>query len=623
MGAAILSGSGGAALVGITDAGNYYTSTNVEGALQEAATFLQVGTGAVLRTKQSKLEDSVHVFDFMTPAQIADVKSGAPALDHTAAIQAAINAASTINFGGSGNVYRITSPLNLSAGNKWLNSTGATIDQTNIVAGNKWALTASGALSGTTSNLTSNGLTQNYSVNVVSASGFAVGDWVLLASDDKYPWYDSVSYQVAAGEFLRIRAITSNTIYFTTPITSYTYTTANAAKLTKVNFCENISIKGLKFKGSATPAKTEYGVVLRYVNGIDITDCEFIGQDIYQLELGACIRANVLNNKFYGVFYDGAIGVIFYACAIVDCTQWVNVGDNIFERTRHACTTIARSFGQGFWGQPMYINVHHNHMFDTESGSGGRSWGFEQHGFGAYISFNNNMVDGCYGGVNIDAGFKVEVLDNVFTNMQNCGIDLGDTAVSLGNIKVSGNHISVETNEDVVDSFGIVLRSGATNATDIMISDNMIIGIDGPNSSAVKIEYVPNSRGIVVMGNVIATGTSGPDADSSYAMIINSAQVHVLNNNIMNYKQGIWQAGNYGLVKGNVLRWDVAPTAGYGIFVNCNNSIIDGNVLCKPYLGIGIPAGATNNIVTNNVNQDAVSMKVSNVGTGTLLVNNN
>lgn len=65
----LYAGSGGSALVG----------------------FLQGGTGAVARTAQDKMQERVCVFDFMTAAQIADVRSGTRLLDVTACIQAAIN----------------------------------------------------------------------------------------------------------------------------------------------------------------------------------------------------------------------------------------------------------------------------------------------------------------------------------------------------------------------------------------------------------------------------------------------------------------------------------------------------------------------------------------------------
>lgn len=69
--------------------------------------FIQAGVGAIMRTVQDKLRDSVSVFDFMTPAQIADVKAGtalsnyAAALDVTASLQAAIDYAHSISTGSA------------------------------------------------------------------------------------------------------------------------------------------------------------------------------------------------------------------------------------------------------------------------------------------------------------------------------------------------------------------------------------------------------------------------------------------------------------------------------------------------------------------------------------------
>jgi len=55
--------------------------------------FLQSGVGAQGRTVAAKLKNILTVFDFMTPAQITDVESGAGTIDVTSAIQAAITAA--------------------------------------------------------------------------------------------------------------------------------------------------------------------------------------------------------------------------------------------------------------------------------------------------------------------------------------------------------------------------------------------------------------------------------------------------------------------------------------------------------------------------------------------------
>lgn len=53
--------------------------------------FLQSGTGAVSRSVTDRLLDAVSVFDFMTPAQIADVRAGTLLVDVSSAVQAAID----------------------------------------------------------------------------------------------------------------------------------------------------------------------------------------------------------------------------------------------------------------------------------------------------------------------------------------------------------------------------------------------------------------------------------------------------------------------------------------------------------------------------------------------------
>jgi hypothetical protein len=75
--------------------------------------FLQKGVGAVLRTLQDRGEDSICVFDFMSPAQIADVRALTRSVDVTVAIQAALDYAAprsrAVYFPGG--TYLISSSL--------------------------------------------------------------------------------------------------------------------------------------------------------------------------------------------------------------------------------------------------------------------------------------------------------------------------------------------------------------------------------------------------------------------------------------------------------------------------------------------------------------------------------
>lgn len=103
-----LAASTGSGLIGFLYAAVYGAGT-VGKWIQDLATsagssfigFLQAGVGAVLRTTQSKLKTKVDVFDFMTPAEIADVQGFTYLLDVTAAIQAAATYVNTSRLSGA------------------------------------------------------------------------------------------------------------------------------------------------------------------------------------------------------------------------------------------------------------------------------------------------------------------------------------------------------------------------------------------------------------------------------------------------------------------------------------------------------------------------------------------
>ena len=104
--------------------------------------FIQAGTGAVQRSVESKLQDSVSVLDFIPQSEHPAIKAGTSTYDATAAIQAAINAAPR--------VYLPPGVYNVSA------VTGITVNTGTSIIGsgkNKTILLAS-AGGGTLANLT-------------------------------------------------------------------------------------------------------------------------------------------------------------------------------------------------------------------------------------------------------------------------------------------------------------------------------------------------------------------------------------------------------------------------------------------------------------------------------------
>lgn len=93
-------------------------------------TFTQLGAGAVAQTQQTKNQQIINVFDYLTTTQIAGVQSLSCATDTTSGIQSALNAA-----GNNGHVvfppgcYLVSATLQALPG-QWLD--GAGVNQTHI-----------------------------------------------------------------------------------------------------------------------------------------------------------------------------------------------------------------------------------------------------------------------------------------------------------------------------------------------------------------------------------------------------------------------------------------------------------------------------------------------------------
>lgn len=100
----------------------------------DLVSFNAAGTGAVARTAQAKLRDVVSAFDFMTSAEIADVKAGTQLLDVSQALQNAIDYAC---YTGKcalhipAGVYKITKTLQVGYG-----TTGGSVTGNGFVSAN-------------------------------------------------------------------------------------------------------------------------------------------------------------------------------------------------------------------------------------------------------------------------------------------------------------------------------------------------------------------------------------------------------------------------------------------------------------------------------------------------------
>jgi len=126
----------GAGMVGFTPVGGI-VATSVQGAIAEVVSdlalssgsslvgFMQSGTGTVASTVQSKLRESVSVFDFMTAAQIADIQAGTLSIDVTAGLQAAIDSLKPLYIPAG--KYKYTALTGLNRSNLSIVGAGSTV----------------------------------------------------------------------------------------------------------------------------------------------------------------------------------------------------------------------------------------------------------------------------------------------------------------------------------------------------------------------------------------------------------------------------------------------------------------------------------------------------------------
>ena len=161
--------------------------------ITQANSITQSGTGAVVRTVQARLRDSVCVLDYIPVTEHAAIAAGTSTTDVTTYIQAAIDAVET-GTGGPKSIYfpagfyKITGTLTMTRGTVlWGEGTTGTNEAygTHIshAVNNGIALEWNGN-DATTAVGTGGGL---YSINVSKANGFTGGDAIkLTATDDNH-----------------------------------------------------------------------------------------------------------------------------------------------------------------------------------------------------------------------------------------------------------------------------------------------------------------------------------------------------------------------------------------------------------------------------------------------------
>lgn len=560
-------------------------------------------------------------------------------LSLTAAIAAAADAGGGILVFPDGLYTLVTSPLigatqhNLTfrgSPNAVINYTAAT-----KIGSYRYGLYSAGALVrdnstlrnqilGTSVPLDANATAGLYSVTVTApnivTAGIAADDYVLVGTTaaDYYPY--AGSQDTARGEIKRIRSVSGTTVTFDDALYD-SYTTANSAFIRKVSFTRNITVQGLTFQGGNTPGDGSQALVLDYVDGFRVTDCNFDGADTYSVACEASIRGEIKGCRARDAFYDGVTGSNFYGYYLGDSTQWVRVIGNHSERVRHHTTLASHGAGQYYWGTPRFITVAGNVAKDCMGGDSGRSWAYEHHGQGRDVVFDGNVADGCYGGF-VTRGPGVVWANGIIRNWYERAIELHINIVDASDIQIRGGYISARTAEGGGSASPRAIYGDLSNVTTLrnVTIEGVEIEHDKIGQPAVDIAGAISAPGLTIRGLKITTTVT----PTVWLIQVTPDRMTVRDCEFVESPYGIRCYGTAQKIIGNQAVCTTPASAGELVYTAKANTTIRANVsdgLASCWHAV---AGATGLIALDNLarNHDTYPFNIANGLTGRLVKRN-
>lgn len=469
---------------------------------------------------------------------------------------------------------------------------------------------------GTTSTstvLTSNVVAGDTHVHVTSATGFAVGDYVIVRHDACIVGTAGGGGNNSLGdaEIHRIRTIDGTTIYLDSEMW-LAYNTTDTATLQKINMVHDVEIIGGYING-ASAVQTEVIRIGSFLYMARFKIEGMYGEEICRCgwEFYSCVAGVVAHNHLWGAAYDG----YGYGVNIEAACNNLRIHHNDFTFCRHAYTGGS---SPSYYGSPMYITFDHNYCVGEYDASSGSQM-IDIHGCGAMgIKFDDNIVIGNYSsrGFSVGAyewsatGNIVSVADMAFADYRYNDVD-----------PHCGQYVTLRNNT-VLRGSGIELVSDVSIR---VVIDGLIL--HAPVSEGVYVAPAASTGTFAKVSNVISR--VAPTTGTFYGICVNNVnEVQITDNNIRNTpNDGIYIGGAVkGLVANNTVSNSAATCCGIYLY-NASYLHVHGNTCFDDQGGsatqkYGIEEGGTanNNRIINNYCWGNVTKNYLILGAATLLV---
>lgn len=416
---------------------------------------------------------------------------GDGATNDTVAIQAALNSGSPIISGG-GKTYKVNGSLTMVSDTVLEDCVFDYSGGADSVP----CVTAAGTLAANIA-LTSNAAISATTVAVADSSSLAEHDWILVSSDAVFDDSDTDSQ---VGEFVQVASQSSGTITLRSPLVG-AYATADAAKINKVSFVENITLRNVTILGGSSDDNGQHGFKPYYASNVLIESCRFENLSHNHVQLVSCINSKCTSSYFENTVQDSTQA---YGFSVASCCQDVVCDTGSFNYLRHSWSTNNLT---GYAGIPRRCSFDGNTVTNSAKSVGGTGGdAIDTHSAAEDIFILNNTVYGASGnGINFECRSGAVQNNSVFDALVN-GIHYHNESDSSGKMIVSGNVVERPTEDGIKLFQGI--RGTAAVITSLVVADNQVRDTGAHGIRLEEYQTSGEPRNVSITGNVIYGTTS-------------------------------------------------------------------------------------------------------------------
>ncbi len=351
-------------------------------------------TGQAFRDTFQNVSDRIDAADFGVRSTSAD---------NTAGLQAALNAAVALGKPldlPAGEIktgaVQVNGPVSIAGKGKGV----TTIKHTGTGAA---AIVATGSITAGVATVAQNVGPGATSIVVASAAGIAAGDLIVL--HDAFS-YTSTDAGYKSGEMLRVKSVAGTTInLYGAVVGSWAaldgiYTTANTAKISKINPLRGVTVSDLSLVGN--PTLGTGAIRVDYCDKVALSNVDVEQFGGFGLGINTSRDVTVTGYTARDLTDDVPNGLAGYAIYLRGACQNVTVTGGAISRVRHGFTTMGDTYGM-----PHNVTVSGMALSETTAA------GIDTHAAGDGITFSGNTVMNCFQGLTSRA-HSIVIQDNVF-----------------------------------------------------------------------------------------------------------------------------------------------------------------------------------------------------------------